>query len=364
MMLAACPGEPQRSHPAAATTFATVGTAARQFQDRSRLAQVHRLRSVAVDALSDYPVRPSRVQLLAHAHNTTFRVDCEDGRRFALRVNVNSRSTAANLDAEMGWLTALAADTDIVVPTPTATLEGRLHTSRYFRELDRELSVVLMSWLPGPDLDRPEAPAIHELGRLMATMHDHAEGWSLPHGAEFPSHRDVLVGDPDRLRSGHPLLPADMHDMIAAALERTQGHIDEMYAASVPHAIHGDLHGGNLKRFRRRLAVFDFDDALIGLPLQDLGISSYYLRASGIDVSPLFDGYASVRPCPEHTSSQFEAVIAGRNLLLLNEILAAVSVDAVSIRETYVSNARRRLGAYLERDVYRFDVPGVVPLSW
>ena len=155
-----------------------------------------------------------------------------------------------------------------------------------------------------------------------------------------------------------------MGDVIEAALARTQGHIDEMYAASVPHAIHGDLHGGNLKWFRRRLALFDFDDALIGLPVQDLGISAYYLRAAGIDESPLFDGYESVRPRPEHTASQFEAVIAGRSLLLLNGILAAVNVDAVSIRETYVTNARHRLRAYLERDGYRFDLPGVVPLPW
>lgn len=363
MMLTACVGEPQRSHHAATTTFAPVGASAR-FEDLSRLAQVHRLRAVAIAALSDYPVRPARVQLLAHAHNTTFRVDCEDGRRFALRVNVNSRSTVANLDAEMAWLAALAADTEVIVPVPTATHGGRLHTSRYFAPLERELSVVLMSWLPGPDLRRPAARVLGELGRVMATMHDHAEGWSLPDGAVFPSHRDVLVGDPDRLRSRHPVLPADMHDMIEAALERTQGHIDEMYVASVPHAIHGDLHVGNLKWLRGRLAVFDFDDALIGLPVQDLGISAYYLRATGIDESPLFDGYASVRPCPEHTASQFEAVLAGRNLLLLNEIVVAVSAETVSIRETYVSNTRRRLGAYLERDVYRFDVPGVVPLPW
>ena len=42
--------------------------------------------------------------------------------------------------------------------------------------------------------------------------------------------------------------------------------------------LHADLHNSNLKWCRGRLYVFDFDDSAIGVPMQDLAISAYYLR--------------------------------------------------------------------------------------
>ena len=295
------------------------------FEDMTARAQVRHMRAVAIDALADYPIRPVRVRLTAHAHNTTFRVDTDDGRRFALRVNLNSNSSVANMDAETSWLEALSSSSDVVVPQPIRTSAGAAHTARRCDVLGRDLRVVVMSWLPGRDLGDRSAEALPDLGRLTAALHDHAETWALPTGAGFPSSSEVLCGDENRLAAGHPSIPSGMQAVVDEAVERVQGHLDDLFAGSASHTIHADIHSGNVKWFRRRLAVFDFDDAMIGLPVQDLGISTYYLRANGVGEASLVDGYAAVRSLPPFTDAQFEAILAGRNLLLLNEVLAAVS---------------------------------------
>ena len=110
--------------------------------------------------------------------------------------------------------------------------------------------------------------------------------------------------------------------------------------------------------------VFDFDDALIGVPVQDLAISTYYLRAytDGV-LDPLFEGYAAHRSLPSFTDDQLESLVAGRNLLLLNEVLGAVDASGRRMRDGYLANTIVKLRAYLETGRYRHDVDGVVKLD-
>ncbi|CAN5597031.1 hypothetical protein BH23ACT3_BH23ACT3_04370 [soil metagenome] len=334
------------------------------FETLPRRSQIHRMRAVALDAIVDYPIEPDRLRLAHHGHNTTFRVDTVDGRRFALRVNLNSRSTPANLRAETAWLTALAHDTDLAVPIPLETHHGSSHTSRRCSALDRDLSVVVMSWLPGRHVEPPTTAAARELGRVTAVLHDHAASWTLPAGAGFPSHASVLLDDPNRIQSEHPLLTAPYREVVDEALTRTQAQFDLLHSSAPSHVLHADLHLGNVKWRRGRLGVFDFDDAVHGAPALDLGISAYYLGTESDLESKLLEGYETERPLPPFEHDQFQAVLAGRNLLLLNEILGAVTSNIRAVQQRYVDNTVKKLAAYLETGVYRHAVAGVVPLEF
>ena len=81
-------------------------------------SQVEVLRRVALAAAEAFGVGVRDLTLVLHAYNTTFRVDSDDGRRLALRVNTNSKSTPAHIAAQQAWLHALASETDVVVPAP------------------------------------------------------------------------------------------------------------------------------------------------------------------------------------------------------------------------------------------------------
>ena len=82
--------------------------------------QVEVLRHVALAAADGFGLVVRDLALVLHAFNTTFRVDTDDGRRLALRVNTNSMSTPAHIAAQQAWLHALATETDVRVPDPLA----------------------------------------------------------------------------------------------------------------------------------------------------------------------------------------------------------------------------------------------------
>ncbi len=333
------------------------------YDQLSMRAQTHRMRQVALLALEQYPFEVSRLRLLFHGFNTTFRVDTTDGRRFAMRINTNSVKTDANLDAELAWLDALARDTDVSVPIPQPARDGRLRTEVWFEPLQRSLPVVVMSWLPGRDLDEGPPEGFRALGRAMALLHEHAEQWEPPAGADFPSHSTVLFDIPNILVTDHPLLTDESRELFARVLDRTQAAYDTAMARGPVMPIHADLHGGNVKWLRGRLAVFDFDDAADGVPVQDLAISAYYLRDDPRCEAALLAGYEEVRALPSFPDEEFEAIVAARNLLLANEVLRMSTADIREIAPPYLANAALRLEAFMETGVYVRDVPGVVAID-
>lgn len=334
-----------------------------RFEDLSTQAQVHRLRRVAAVALERYPIEVRRLRLLNHDFNTTFRIDTSTGEKYALRIDLNRRKPTAALDAEMAWLAALATEADIVVPQPLGTLDGALHTAVGFPELDRPLNVAVMSWLPGRDLDVPTVPTMHELGRVMAALHRHAAGWSIPAGVEFPVVDGVFMDSSDRLPREHALIDECSADVLAKSLELIEPTYEAMVSAGTRIPIHGDLHQWNVKWLRGRMSVFDFDDAGIGVPAQDLAITSYYLSAGDELRAALFEGYQTNSPLPPLTDEQLQAALAARNLILLSDVLGMSTRSARDMAEHYLNNTLARLRSYLDTGTYRMDAPGVVPLN-
>lgn len=326
------------------------------FADLSSRAQVMRLRGVAQAALAQYPLEVQRLRLVNHGFNTTFRVDADHDRRFALRINVNSQRRREWIAAEMAWQEAIVSDTDLTVPAPQRTRTGGLVARAPSADLGRDLDAVLYSWLPGPDLGDAATPhQMHGVGRALATLHTHGEHWRPPSGTDLPVFDEPLFGAPDRLTIGHPLVSGEQQSVLAAALAETSRHHREMSTAATPIPLHADLHQWNTKWHRGRLALFDFDDSGFGIPLQDLAISAYYVRRVDPRLEDaLHEGYASVRPLPDGIDDHYEALLASRNVLLLNDVLDTVNPEMRDALPSYLPTTVLRLAEWLDTGVFRF----------
>ncbi len=327
------------------------------FIDVSARTQVRRLRALAARALPAWGLSDASLRLLNHGYNTTFRVDADDGRRFALRVNVIPTKTDAHLRAEVAWLAALAAETDLRVPTPQPTREGDWAAYVPSPDHGRDLPLVLFSWLDGRNLGfKPRLGQVRVVGEAMALLHHHAATWRLPSDGALPLFDDVLTGLPNRF-GDHPALDADARAVLTAALARAQDLQDQAFTADQVIPLHADLHGGNLKWHGGRLSVFDFDDAGRGVPALDLAISSYYLRVDAAYEEMLREGYARVRPLPQLSDEAFEGMVAGRNLLLLDDLLEQQNVELRGMIPRYAEASVRRLRGWLDTGRYRLDAP-------
>ena len=275
----------------------------------------------------------------------------------------NTPKTAAGLRAEMSWLDALATDTDLCVPVPLRTHDGRLFTEVHSAAVGRALPAAVFHWLPGPDLEDGARPAqLFAAGQAMATLHAHAEQWSLPPDATLPTLDNILLDVPDHLHDPHPQLTAERERVVHAAFDQVCSVLADLPTDQPRHVLHADLHLGNMKWHRGRLAVFDFDDCGIGIPLQDLAISSYYLRPHTALEQAMAEGYASMRSLPSSTNEQYEAVVAARSLVLLNDLLVTENAEMRAVLARYAANTEIKLRHYLDHGAFRHDLPAVVKL--
>jgi Ser/Thr protein kinase RdoA (MazF antagonist) len=333
------------------------------FAQRSSRSQVATLRPIAMQALAAFDLASPRLKLLNHGFNTIFRVDTSDGLRFALRLGINTLRSQANLRAELAWLTALAAETTLKLPHIVPTRSGEAFQLIPSALVGHDLPAVLFAWLPGRNIDENITNEnMQAVGRAMALLHQQARQWVLPAGCALPLVQDVLVGMDNHLATmpndqvlGHAL-PDARRELFLQVLAQAQAAQDQLYHEQTPMALHFDLHNWNLKWYRKQLAVFDFDDAAWGMAAQDLTNSWYYLRSrkdSHLFEAAMLAGYSQIAAPPLPKPEILEAMIAGRALLLANDIISNANSDIRSYTPKFFANTEVRLRQYLETG--RFD---------
>jgi Ser/Thr protein kinase RdoA (MazF antagonist) len=311
-------------------------------------AQVEVLRPAALAGAEAFGLDVARMEPVAHAFNTTFALDTVEGGRWALRVHTNSVSTPENVRAQLAWQRALAEESEVEVPVPRQTRDGQWFAEVACAGFGGPVLVTVSGWLDGPDVGEPGAEVASALGRAMARLHQHAAGWRVPEGASLARFDTPLFGDPDLLAD----LPG-LDDGERTVLDRAREQCDDAFVRLLRsgqrlHVLHADLHGGNLKWHRGALAVFDFDDCGLGLPVLDLAITTFYLR-DGTDTGEraLRAGYAEVAAVPEVDPADFEALVAARQLLLANALLSTTTADLRDEAADYLVTTVARLRHWL-----------------
>jgi Ser/Thr protein kinase RdoA (MazF antagonist) len=148
--------------------------------------------------------------------------------------------------------------------------------------------------------------------------------------------KNRLTGPESRLTEPEKQKVSEVFDQIANLLAALRGAVGLQ-------PIHADLHPWNVMWHEGELAVFDFDDSGMGLPIQDLMTSLYYLDTPEQDAA-LLAGYASVAPVPEHTPEQRRIFMLQRRLLLLNYLFETSNPEHAAMVPEYHAETFRRLG--------------------
>jgi len=283
--------------------------------------QILRLRQLCIKALEDYPIDVARVRYLTTESTTMFRVDARDGSKYVIRLYSELDSSLAENETEMFWLSALARDTDLRVTQPVARTDGELLTFISMDGVPGEKRCALYKWVPGVQLEKHISPrTYHQLGAIMAKLHNHAETLRLPEHIN-PKRWDKVFYYPDEPvvyntpKYSHLFTPEQI-----AIMDRTIAHVDPFLERLYREnggaiLVHGDLHFWNAHIYRGQIYVIDFEDVLLGFPAQDIAICLYYLRNNENydDLARAFqNGYATERDWPSFSQSDLHTLWMGR----------------------------------------------------
>jgi Ser/Thr protein kinase RdoA (MazF antagonist) len=281
------------------------------------------LEPLARHALASYAIDVAGLELITNDWNYVFRVDLRDGDRRVLRVSLPDRRAREQVDAEMHWLDALARESDVRVPAPVAARDGSLVVEATADGVDGPRMCAVFHWIAGePLIDHLTGPNLAAAGEAAAHLHEHARTFPIPPGLRtwdtpFPFEEPVVLFD----REYEPILPPRERALMHRAREASEVAIARLQAAEPPRILHADLHDENFFVDCAAVGVLDFDDSMIGWPVQDLGITWFALEGrDGFDelTAAFREGYERVTPWPERESGEIATFAADRCLVLAN----------------------------------------------
>lgn len=313
--------------------------------------QARRLRVLALNALKCYQLAITRVSLVTNDMNGIFRVDTKSGEKYILRVTLpEGGHTLDHMIAEMDWLAALANETDLRVPRPVAAMDGSLVVEAQAPGVPEPRFCVIFSWVPGKDLvDDMTDVNIANLGGLMAKLHAHAQAYNPPDGLSllqfdrvFPFPEPVVLFHAEYAS----LFKPQRREIYERVVAWTQESIDRLKKSGESmRVLHGDLHQWNVRIYRGVLSPIDFEDLMLGWPVQDIATTLYYFGGQEYARlrSAFQDGYTSHSPWPERVPGEIDSFIAARGIGLVNFILNDPNPEWKRQAPEFIERVEKRL---------------------
>jgi len=317
------------------------------FFDSTTEQQIESFTKLAREMLAGYGLSEVEVKCINYEFNATFSVVTDAGDKYALRINVNSTRTLANMHGEIEFVNFIARVPGLKVPRPVANSRDSYISSIHHAESGKEISGILYTWLEGEEIgDEPTHDQLIEVGAAMAKMHQSSRQFKPSQAAQLPTFSDWLWGTEDFLLSDKSLLTPEQFAAIKSAVEIIEADTRDLLAANPTQVIHGDLHGWNLMWHEGELFIFDFDDCGYGIPHQDIAITLYYLDTPEQDVA-ILEGYRSICELPTYTKAQMSSLLLQRRLFLLNSLYETKNPELKAMLPAYLAKSMERVGGFL-----------------
>jgi Ser/Thr protein kinase RdoA (MazF antagonist) len=307
--------------------------------------QVAEVSKLIPGILAQYNIKPIAIENVNHSYNSSFKITDDKGNSHALRINLGSGKSEAEVLAEMQWLEQLAQNQVIHAPIPVRTTSNDLYTKTHFEALNADLSSVLFEWIEGEDIsDEASNEQLFEVGKNMAKLQIFANDLKFTPPAFLPTINRTMMNAKDNLSNNQPSSIDDkLYSDLLKGLELTEEVYDRLSKNQELLPIHADMHVGNVIQTNTNLAIIDFDDAGLGLPIQDLVISNYYIREDTEREKHLKAGYSSILELPKVSDEDYELLLLSRMILLVNAVLDMTSAEIIEFLPTFMKRTQLRL---------------------
>ena len=304
-------------------------------------------------AWGGYSVPP---QLIKHRENAVFSVILKNKGRAALRLHRPGYKDVKEIKSEMWW-TKVLAEKGFPVPSPIANLEGD-----DLVQVSTELVATMIEWVDGKPIGDSTIPIqgsgkkiYHDLGKLLAELHNITESLSLPDWFLRPLWDiDGLLGESPNWGKfwESPHLSQEEKKILILTRNNAQVMLKEYKLDGVQTSlIHADAIRENVFIGKKGLTLIDFDDCGYGFPLYDLatatiqslGEKNYQNRCDAI-----LEGYGKERSLSQADINLFPTFAMLRVLATSAWIIPRAPVGS-SVIEVYKKRALKEAIKFLKK---------------
>jgi len=176
----------------------------------------------------------------------------------------------------------------------------------------KEISFAVFPRMGGRLVDEYTDEQWLELGRLLGRLHRVGRSGDAPHRNRLHPHYTTRL-QIDYLAAGD-LIPLDLTSEFRTVSSELMDLIEPLFATVDMIRLHGDCHNGNLiYRPGESFYIIDFDDMVIGPPIQDLWmLLPGYLEDSRVELALLLEGYETFNTFDRSTLMLMEPLRAMR----------------------------------------------------
>lgn len=306
-----------------------------------------RLQSLAVDVLPRYGIKVDTIDFVTDSLNTVFMVKSQ-GAKYALRIHPLAVHMTVAIEAELCWLSALRADTHLVVPKPMVAQDGALVQAISNAQVPEPRQMVLFTWVDGDLLgQRLSGVTLAQAGAFMAQLHLHAEQFQLPDGLTRNHAKwiEVQVWQ-ERFNANPRVLQHNEYELCVSIARHIAIRMQNVDATQDYGLTHSDLHQWNYLVYQEEVRAIDFDDCQFAPFSYDLAIPLSYLDHRN-DYTYLrehfLQGYARVRQLPRYYEDEIDLFMAVRALDMIAWILTWPNIDHQPFGPELLANSLSRL---------------------
>jgi Ser/Thr protein kinase RdoA (MazF antagonist) len=277
---------------------------------------------IAKQALSEYRLFDCTLTFIRHSDNVTYKVDDPTSGVYLLRIHVpvtpamgSHGSDIHMINSELQWLEALNNDTDLVLQKPVRNREGSLVTQTLSKMHSLSINCTLLRWINGQPYHRDleSKQTARQIGRILATLHNHASQWKIPEAFTRPKRdveyfSDVLQGIKPALEDGR--IHQSDYDEFEQSINRLNSVLETLDVTQQRFGImHADTHKGNMLINNGKIHLIDFSFCASGNYMFDLGICLSDMKSHLHHIC--LQAYQNLRVLPEGYQKLIEGFFVG-----------------------------------------------------
>jgi Ser/Thr protein kinase RdoA (MazF antagonist) len=282
---------------------------------------------VAARALELLGVRNYTISGLVRHSNVTAKVNRHRLPPLALRIRTGPTVSALT---ELTWLSAVRAGTQVHTVEPFKSTLNENTVLVRLSEGAPPSECSLFAWADGDPLAARLGPENYrKLGAMSAELHNFASTWRPPSGLNPLRWDRTLYYEGTRLVLASPeyssLVSTKDAERVVRVVAESDRELARIAQLETPIFLHGNIEMWNVIVDQEgQLVLLDFEDVMLGQPIQDIAITLYYgmERPDYQELSIAFrEGYHSVREWPVTELRTLELLMAARATMLLNHAL-------------------------------------------
>ncbi|USD67300.1 aminotransferase class III-fold pyridoxal phosphate-dependent enzyme [Vibrio sp. SCSIO 43136] len=319
---------------------------------------------LAHKAIGHWGLEPStEIRLIKHRENAVFKIFSRQG-TYAMRIHRFGYHTDQELLSELHWIHAIP-NGELFTADVLPTLNGELFLNLALEVGMQPLQIDLLEWADGApiatiedgcdDIELLES-TYHQVGRLMAMTHNHAEEWTPPADFERHSWDEQGIFGPNSLWGNYQdltQLSDEQTQLIDKACRLARKDLQQYGKDSDRYSlIHADFLPENLLKSDKGICLIDFDDAGFGWLLFDIATAVFpYLGEDHFEqvLDAILVGYMEVRPMDDNHLDKLPLFLFIRSVTYLGwmhtrrdsstakEMTGMVIEAATALAEQYLS---------------------------